>query len=108
MTGKRILVAPLDWGLGHATRCIPVIRELQLAGHEVLIAADGNGELVLRENFPELQFINLKGYGLTYSRKIPAWLKILLQLPKIISSIILEHNALKNIIDEYEIDVVVS
>ena len=37
----RVLVAPLDWGLGHATRCIPVIRELQAAGAEVWLAGEG-------------------------------------------------------------------
>jgi hypothetical protein len=26
---KTILIAPLNWGLGHATRCIPIIRALQ-------------------------------------------------------------------------------
>ena len=51
MAGKKILVAPLDWGLGHATRCIPVIRELLKAGHDVVIAADGRMEHLLREEF---------------------------------------------------------
>jgi len=108
MARKKILVAPLDWGLGHVTRCIPIIRELGIAGHEVMIAADGNGEHILRENFPELQFINLKGYQLSYSQSLPAWLKVFLQLPKINSAIRREHAALKKIIDEYKIDVVIS
>jgi len=108
MTGKKILVAPLDWGLGHATRCIPIVRELLLAGHEVIIAADGNGEHILREEFPELQFINLEGYRLSYSKSVPAWLKIILQLPKIMTVMRREHAALKKIIDEHQIDVVIS
>lgn len=108
MTRKKILVAPLDWGLGHATRCIPIIRELQLAGHEVLIAAEGDGEHILRENFPELQFIYLKGYGLSYSRNLPAWLKTIQQLPKIMSAMKSEHAALEKIIDEHQIDIVIS
>lgn len=28
-----ILIAPLNWGLGHATRCIPLIRKFQKEGH---------------------------------------------------------------------------
>ena len=28
MQNPRILVAPLDWGLGHVTRCIPIVNEL--------------------------------------------------------------------------------
>ena len=50
---KRILIAPLDWGLGHATRCIPVIRNLQSQGHEVILASAGRALIYLKEYFPE-------------------------------------------------------
>ena len=108
MAGKKILVAPLDWGLGHATRCIPVIRELLKAGHDVVIAADGRMEHLLREEFFELKFIYLKGYRLSYSSVFPAWLKIFFLLPKIIFRMMAEHQQLKKIIREHQIDVVVS
>ena len=36
---KRILVAPLDWGIGHATRCIPIIQQLITHNYEVIIAS---------------------------------------------------------------------
>jgi spore coat polysaccharide biosynthesis predicted glycosyltransferase SpsG len=35
---KRVLIAPLDWGLGHTARCIPIIQELLHQGHEVIFA----------------------------------------------------------------------
>jgi hypothetical protein len=38
---KTILIAPLNWGLGHATRCIPIIRALQGLNHIPIIASDG-------------------------------------------------------------------
>ena len=47
---KRILVAPLDWGLGHATRCIPIIKELLSQGHEVVIAAEGPVKILLEKD----------------------------------------------------------
>ena len=46
----KVLVAPLDWGLGHATRCIPVIRELLLKNCTVFLAADGK----VKALFPEI------------------------------------------------------
>jgi hypothetical protein len=49
----RILVAPLDWGLGHATRCIPIIRELLSRGCEVWLAGEGAQEHLLKEEFPQ-------------------------------------------------------
>ena len=39
--GRRVLIAPLNWGIGHATRCIPIIKRLLEAGKEVIVAADG-------------------------------------------------------------------
>jgi len=105
---KKVLVAPLDWGLGHATRCIPVIQELIIQRHEVLIAADGHIANLLKEEFPELEFIYLKGYYISYSSRLPAWIKILIQFPKIIFRIIMEHRQLKKIIRQHKIDVVIS
>ena len=51
---KRILVAPLDWGIGHATRCIPIIKQLISHNYEVIIAADGRPMHLLSTEFPDL------------------------------------------------------
>ena len=60
MQQKKVLIAPLDWGLGHATRCIPVITALLELGYHVTIATDGAHEIILREAFPNLTFLRLK------------------------------------------------
>ena len=65
----QILVAPLDWGLGHATRCIPIINHFLEQGHEVVVAATGQHGDLLRQEFPALESINLQGYDLSYSSK---------------------------------------
>ena len=79
---KRVLVAPLEWGLGHATRCIPIIRELLTYDCEVLIGAEAAARTLLEKEFPQLQFLQLKGYRMRYSRNA-YWLplKLLLQFP---------------------------
>ena len=64
MQQKKVLIAPLDWGLGHATRCIPVITALLELGYHVTIATDGPHAIILREAFPNLTFLRLKGYGI--------------------------------------------
>ena len=103
------MVAPLEWGLGHATRCIPVINELIKQNCEVLIAAEGATYSLLKQEFPELTFLRLTGYRMKYSRKkyfLP-W-KILVQLPKMVFTIYKEHAWLKKIVKEYKIDAVIS
>ena len=106
-TKKRVLIAPLDWGLGHATRCILIIREFLNIGTEVIIAANGKTESLLKQEFPNLQFVKLRGYEVSYARK-NSFLKICLQIPKIISVIIYEHQWLKRIIKDFQISMAVS
>ncbi len=106
--GKRILICPLDWGLGHATRCIPIIRLLLDRGAEVIIAADNRPLELLKKEFPTLQFIAFKGYEINYSKSDSLILSMLFSIPKILRGIKNEHNELDKIIDEHHIDVVIS
>ncbi|MCU0370296.1 MAG: hypothetical protein MUC31_02685, partial [Bacteroidales bacterium] len=87
----RILVCPLDWGIGHATRCVPLIRQLQLKNHEVIIVADGKPLDFLREYFPELEFIRLPGVRVTYPKGKNMALKMIRRSPAILCGIIAEH-----------------
>lgn len=85
---KKILIAPLDWGLGHTTRCIPLIRYLLRKGCEVVLAAEGDAAQLLRENFPNLPILNLKGYRIHYSKNKKQFTgTILSQIPKILRTI---------------------
>ena len=59
---KNILVAPLNWGLGHASRCIPIIRELEKNGFTPILASDGVALQLLQKEFPHLQSLELPSY----------------------------------------------
>jgi uncharacterized protein (TIGR00661 family) len=105
----RVIVAPLDWGLGHTTRCIPIIRELIFLNCEVFIVADKASFLLLKKEFPFVQFLQFKGYEITYSqRKRFFSLKLFLQMPAIFSKIFTEKRWLAQIIEQYSIDAVIS
>jgi len=105
----RILIAPLDWGLGHATRCIPVIRYLIEKGCEVTIAASGATALLLKENFPDLPQLLLTGYEITYSRSGGTFVaKILAQIPKILGAIRQERQWLRETQARHQFDLVIS
>ena len=65
-TKKRILIAPLDWGIGHATRCIPIIKELINQNYDVIIAADERPMHLLSNEFPKLEIIRFSGYNIKY------------------------------------------
>lgn len=99
----------MDWGLGHATRCIPIIFQLQQQQLEVIVAAEGKIALILSEAFPGIRIIPLKGYGIQYSGKKSFFLlKILLQIPKILSVIRFERKWLEKTIKQHQIHAVIS
>jgi uncharacterized protein (TIGR00661 family) len=105
----RVLIAPLDWGLGHATRCIPIISTLIKQHYTVIVAAEGQIKTLLQEEFPDLQFIDLRGYRVKYSQyKFWMPVKMLLQLPKLIYCIYAEKRWLNKAVGKYKIDAVIA
>ncbi len=104
----RILICPLDWGLGHATRCIPLIRELISIGTEVVIAADGPQLQLLRTEFPKLEWVNFPGYKIQFSTKTGIGLKLVLNIPNILFRIYKEHVELDSLIRKLRINAVIS
>ena len=105
----RILVAPLDWGLGHATRCIPIVKELILHRCEVFIVADKKNFSLLKKEFPSTVFLRYPGYEIEYSYSKKFFgLKLLYQFPKVIFKIFKEKKWLSKIIKDHYIDAVIS
>jgi hypothetical protein len=103
------LIAPLDWGLGHTTRCIPIIRELKKNNIKIIIACNSIQKSVLEPEFPEEMYIHLDGYGLSYGKtRFLTIAKIILQIPKILISIKHENLQLKRIISQFNPDFVIS
>ena len=105
----RVLVAPLDWGLGHATRCIPIVKELQAQGCEVWVGAEGGTAKILQTEFPDLNFLELPGYRISYSDSARGFLfRIVRQIPKIRAAITQEYKWLKKQLELYDFDAVIS
>jgi UDP:flavonoid glycosyltransferase YjiC (YdhE family) len=108
-TPSKILIAPLDWGLGHTTRCIPIIRYLIARGSEVYAAAEGASARLLLENFPVINIIPLDGYRIRYSKKREMFTaKILLQIPKILATVKKEHQWLQQQQQIHQFDLIIS
>ena len=64
---KKILFACMDWGLGHATRSIPLIRKFQKEGHEIILASAGPALAFWKNYFPELSILEKPAYNIRYS-----------------------------------------
>jgi uncharacterized protein (TIGR00661 family) len=105
---KKVLVAPLDWGLGHATRCIPVIQELLNRNCEVFIASSGSALELLRKEFPDIRFFKLRPYRVKYPEGRLLVLSLFSQVPRIRGVISKEHKQLEQLVLEHNIDLVIS
>lgn len=105
---KRILIAPLDWGLGHATRCVPIIRHLLDTGHQPVIAASGRPLKLLRGEFPEVEYHPFEGYNISYPKGAGMAWKMFRSTPQILRRIREEEQELKELIPKLKLDAVIS
>ena len=105
---KTVLVCPLDWGLGHAARDVEIINLLLLNKCKVIIGADKAPLFFLRQEFPQLDYIEIPSVKVNYPKNGSMFFKLLLSVPKLLIGIYKEHKLLKKIFEENEIDVVIS
>ncbi len=109
MAKKRILIAPLNWGLGHATRCIPIINALIAEGFEPILASDGGALNLLKAEFPALESHVLPSYNVKYSSSAFFFRsKLLLQIPHILKTISAEKKLTDRLINDMNISGIIS
>jgi hypothetical protein len=103
-----VLVSPLSWGLGHATRDIPVIHELKKRGHEVTIAACGNALSALQMEFPDCRCIEFPDYPAPYSSGNLFLPKFCAFLPVMLRALDAERRTLGHILERDRYDLIIS
>ena len=106
---KKILVAPLNWGLGHAARCIPLIRSLLNSNFEPVLAGDGPPLELLKKEFPQLKYYELPPYSVAYAKKGSVLkYKLLFQTPKILSAVSKERKLVEQIVEKEDLKGIIS
>ena len=104
----RILVAPLDWGLGHSTRCVPIIRRLIELGARPVIGADAGPLSLLRSEFPELEHVRIPGVNVRYSKGRSQLWSMARQFPAMVRSVQAERAVFDRLKSELRLDAVIS
>lgn len=106
---NNILVAPLNWGLGHAARCIPVIDNLISEGYHPILASDGNALELLKKEFPQLTVLELPSYKIQYPENGEdfKW-KMIKSLPKMLDAIAEEKKLVKKWVKEFDLCGIIS
>ena len=103
----RVLIAPLQWGLGHATRCVPIIKNYLEQNHEVIIASDGLALQLLQDEFPTLPFVELPSYNIEYKNKNLMW-GVIFQAFKLLKTVYTENKIMSYLIQSQHIDQIIS
>jgi hypothetical protein len=104
-----VLVSPLDWGLGHTTRCIPLITELLTKGCDIVIACNSTQKVILQKEFPAANFTELEGYNIQYGKnRLATFRKLLFQSLKILTKVKRENGWLRSFLTHHQVDAVIS
>ncbi|MDD2385892.1 MAG: glycosyltransferase [Bacteroidales bacterium] len=105
---KKILISPLNWGLGHASRIVPVIRGLIELGHDVKIGGSGNSIDYLKAYFDDSMFLLINSPLIRYGKKQAIGPGFAFSFYGFIKGILRDRRALKKLCKKYNFDVVIS
>ena len=103
----KILIAPLHWGLGHASRCVPLVNRFLNEGHEVILASDGAALTLLKKEFPTLEAIELPAYNIIYPTENMLW-NLMIQSKRFFQAVKSEYVDIQAIVKNKNIEMIVS
>jgi hypothetical protein len=105
---KQILISPLNWGMGHVARCIPLIDMLLKNGNTLFVAANSQQIKIFKCYFPLLQYIEHSGYPFGFGGKGRFEMDLLRQMNKLRGRLKNELKEVEYLVDLHKIDVVIS
>ncbi|NEN22955.1 hypothetical protein G3O08_05510 [Cryomorpha ignava] len=65
---KRVLIAVLNWGLGHASRSVPIIDAVVRYGADVVIASNGATKTFLEQRFQHINVLEIPDKEINYGK----------------------------------------
>jgi hypothetical protein len=107
ISGKTIFISPLDWGMGHATRCIPLIKFLARS-NTVIIGTSSFTREIFEAEAPGIELVVVPAYDIRYAKGIPVWLKIIFDAPRIFNVIANERKFISDFTRKRKIDIIIS
>lgn len=105
---KNILICPLEWGLGHAARIIPLARHFREMNNNVIIASGAEHLSLCRAEIPGITCINFPGFKPGYSRSLPQYISLFFKIPLLFYHSVTEHFRVRKIIEAFNIDILIS
>lgn len=108
ITGKKILICPLDWGIGHATRMVAYARQLEEGGNSIVVAGSHRVLDVFFKELPHVARYHLPDVNVSYSKTNHIVLKLVFRMPLFLYSLWRQHFLLKKLLSQVDVDLVIS
>lgn len=105
---QTVVIAPLDWGLGHATRCIQIIKQLFQQGNSIIFAGTIPQIQLIQKDFPDIIFEEVKGYNVQLDSNRSTYWQLLKQLRQMNRLVKDEKQIAAALVAKYDVDVIIS
>ena len=106
---KTIFIAPLNWGLGHATRDLPLIKAFLSRGDRVIVAAHDRAKMLLQSEVPDCEFVDFPEYPIRYPQTSFFVTRFMFVIfPQMLMAMYKEKKELKKIHKKYKFDYIIS
>ncbi len=105
---RKILISPLDWGIGHTTRCIPLIHQLLEQNNQIFFAGNDFQNQLISKEFPLIETFDLEGYNIKLSSKKSTYTQVLNQVFTFKKVIKQEKKWLLDFVKKKSIDLILS
>jgi uncharacterized protein (TIGR00661 family) len=105
-----IIYGICSWGLGHATRSLPIIRKLIDENNKITIISHGRSlELIKKELGGNSEYIDIPDYPMLLSENSRQFMaKSIIYWPLFIRKILYGFNRLNDILEKKEYDIIIS
>jgi hypothetical protein len=105
---RTIVVAPLDWGMGHLTRCLPLIKLFISNNNKVIFAGTSFQCGWIQNECEGIITEKIEGYKITLDSEKPTYWQILSQSAKMIKIFKREQDSAHQLVQKYEADLILS
>ncbi len=105
---RRILLSPLNWGLGHVTRCIGLIQLLQNQGNRFYVACDEHQQAVFENYLENVTYIRHLGYPFSFEGKGKFTRDLISNRKPLLARFAREQKEIDSYITEHQIAIVLS
>lgn len=108
LTNKRILIAALDWGMGHTTRLVALLKQLLAQQNQLIFAGNQAQCQFIKAEFPDIELADLNGYEIHLDSKKSTYWQLFQQGFKVKKAIKYEKRWLSNFVSENKVDLIIS